>query len=201
MPNFSGPIRVISAPSGHGPSYSTNSPMTSPAFTYNTVPSSLGWSLPISGAQTLAVHPNVSGYSLAVGMPIALNQHLRRETTECLGVPNDGASTKMHRVSSTPVSAPGFGSTHLKGFRESASMANLGVGIGIGVHWEPKPRGKPVSWSPPGAPGEALHGVSQPHSRRVGERAANDRTKSNWRGEDIKHRIVSLEINGTRASP
>ncbi|KAA1127576.1 hypothetical protein PGTUg99_002960 [Puccinia graminis f. sp. tritici] len=198
--NSRSPTVMISAPVTFGPNHSPNpSPMASPAFDYNT---SLGWSMPMSGAQTLGVHSNTAGYSLAVGMPLALNQHLRRETTESLGVPNNDASAKMYRVSSTPISAPGFGSTHIKGFRESANMANLGVGIGIGVHWEPKSRGKPVQWSPPGAPGEAIgQELSQSHGRRVGQIAATDRTKSNWRGEDIKHRIVSLEINGSRASP
>ncbi|KNZ44126.1 hypothetical protein VP01_949g3 [Puccinia sorghi] len=203
MPNFSPPIRLITSPAGYSTSHSpVPSPMTSPAISYNSFPSSVGWSLPMNGVQTVGAPSNTAGYSLAVGMPITLNQHLRRETTECLGVPNDGASAKMHRVSSTPISAPGFGSTHMKGFRESANMANLGVGIGIGVHWEPKSRGKPASvWSPPGAPGEPLCSLSQSHGRRIGDLAANDRTKSNWRGEDIKHRLVSLEINGSRASP
>ncbi|OAV87893.1 hypothetical protein PTTG_08858 [Puccinia triticina 1-1 BBBD Race 1] len=202
MPNFSGPIRMITSPVTFGPNHSPNpSPIASPAFDYNTFPTSTGWSIPMSGAQTLGVHSNTAGYSLAVGMPLGLNQHLRRETTECLGVPNNDSSAKMYRVSSTPISAPGFGSTHVKGFRESANMTNLGVGIGIGVHWEPKSRGKPVQWSPPGAPGEALQELSQSHGRRLGVTSATDRTKSNWRGEDIKHRIVSLEINGSRASP
>lgn len=176
MPAFSGPIRVITSPvtfmRGQSPSLSPN---TSPGFDYHAFHAANGWSMPMAGSQTVSAHINNASYSLAVGMPLGSNSpHLRRETTECLGVPNNGSSSKMYRVSSTPISAPG---------------------IGIGVHWEPTPRGKNPQWSPPGGPAETLPEIVSSFGRRSGD-STIDRTKSNWRGtEDIKPpRGASIEI-------
>ncbi|MBW0462676.1 hypothetical protein O181_002391 [Austropuccinia psidii MF-1] len=196
MPAFTGPGIVASTLTGPSPG---TSPVASPAFDYSTFQNSAAWSLPMASAKAIPMHSNSPTFSLAVGMPVGVNQHLRRETTESLGVPNYGAAAKMYRMSSTPVSAPGFGSSHMKEFRDSASIASLGVGIGIGVHWEPKPRAKTPQWSPPGGTvatlKEVLHAnTSFNAGRRAGE-AFVDRTKSNWRVEEIKTRSTSLDLS------
>lgn len=123
-------------------------------------------------------------FPLAVGVPLGIPSAMRREvtTTESLGL---GQSTKMYRISSTPISAPGFGSTNHK-IKDAGMLASLGVGIGIGVHWEPKARGQIPQWSPPGGRRVSLKDQANLHFPSTNARRAGDpidRTKSNWRQE------------------
>ncbi|CAH7669245.1 hypothetical protein BY996DRAFT_6432683 [Phakopsora pachyrhizi] len=178
-----------------------DSPRVSPGIEKNGFQTSPVLSVSMAGSSS--PHSQSPTFPLAVGVPLNWTQHLRRETTECLGVPAINSAAKMFRIASTPISAPGFGSALRKESRDSPS---LGVGIGIGVHWEPKSRGQSPQWSPPGGRRVSIKDlqvtsfVPSSSVRKAGGNSV-DRTKSNWRVEDIKSTATSPVIPSQANSP